>query len=79
MDKLTGIHAVKEALEANRAFWMKLGATSGGTLGTSEVLKIPGTLIVLTPSEKRHPGDGSAIGHMAFRVKSLGHAAPRTV
>jgi len=65
------LHFYVADMEANRKFWTALGATPGGELGTSQVLRLPGTLIVLTPSEKREPGDGSVIGHMAFRVKSF--------
>jgi hypothetical protein len=65
------LHFYVSDVEANKKAWMALGATSEGTLGTSEVLRLPGTLVLLTPSEKRQPGDGSSVGHMAFRVKSF--------
>ncbi len=70
------LHFYVTDVEANRKFWATLGATPGGQLGTgataSTVLKLPGVLIVLTPTtEKRQPGDGSVVGHMAFRVKSF--------
>jgi catechol 2,3-dioxygenase-like lactoylglutathione lyase family enzyme len=64
-------HFYVSDLEANKRFWTTLGAKAGAKLGTSELLEMPGVLIVLTPSEKREPGDGSVIGHMAFRVKSF--------
>jgi len=65
------LHFYVADVDANKQFWMKLGATAGAKLGTSDVLKMPGVLIVLTPSDKREPGDGSVVGHMAFRVKSF--------
>ncbi len=65
------LHFYVADIEANKRFWVALGATPEAKLGTSEVLRLPGTLVLLTPSEKREPGDGSVIGHMAFRVKSF--------
>lgn len=65
------LHFYVADVEANQKFWVSLGATVGNNLGMSRVLKLPGTVIVLTPSDKREPGDGSSIGHMAFRVKSF--------
>ena len=65
------LHFYVADVDANRKFWLALGATAGGKLGTSDVLKLPGVLIVLTPSEKRASGDGSSVGHMSFRVKSF--------
>jgi len=65
------LHFHVSDVEANKKFWIALGATSAGKLGTSEVLRLPGTLVLLTPSENRPSGDGSTVGHMAFRVKSF--------
>ena len=65
------LHFYVADMDANKKFWITLGATASGKLGTSDVLKMPGVLIVLTPSEKRQSGDGSSVGHMAFRVKSF--------
>ena len=65
------LHFYVADVDANKKFWLALGATAGGKLGTSDVLKMPGVLIVLTPSEKRASGDGSSVGHMSFRVKSF--------
>jgi catechol 2,3-dioxygenase-like lactoylglutathione lyase family enzyme len=65
------LHFYVTDIDANKKFWSALGAENGGMLGTSQVMKMPGVLIVLTPSEKREPGDGSVLGHMAFRVKSF--------
>jgi catechol 2,3-dioxygenase-like lactoylglutathione lyase family enzyme len=65
------LHFYVSDVEANKKAWMALGATSAGMLGTSEVLRLPGTLVLLTPSETRQSADGSTIGHMAFRVKSF--------
>lgn len=65
------LHFYVADVEANKKFWVALGATEGTRLGTTEVLRLPGTLVLLTPSERRQPGDGSSVGHMAFRVKSF--------
>ena len=65
------LHFYVSDVEANQKFWLALGATSGADLGTSKVLRLPGLVIVLTQSEKRPSGDGSSVGHMAFRVKSF--------
>jgi catechol 2,3-dioxygenase-like lactoylglutathione lyase family enzyme len=65
------LHFYVADVDANKKFWLALGATESGKLGASDVLKIPGVLIVLTPSEKRASGDGSSVGHMSFRVKSF--------
>lgn len=65
------LHFYVADVEANKKFWTALGATGAGKLGMSDVLKLPGVLIVLTPSEKRESADGTSVGHMAFRVKSF--------
>ena len=65
------LHFYVADVEAHKKFWLALGATPVGKLGTSDVMKMPGTLVVLTPSEKRETGDGSSVGHMSFRVKSF--------
>jgi catechol 2,3-dioxygenase-like lactoylglutathione lyase family enzyme len=65
------LHFYVSDVDANRKFWIALGATSAGKLGASDVLKLPGVLIVLTPSDARMSGDGTVVGHMSFRVKSF--------
>lgn len=65
------LHFYVSDVDANKKFWTALGATSRGQLGSSEVMQLPGVLVLLTPSDKRQSGDGSSVGHMAFRVKSF--------
>jgi catechol 2,3-dioxygenase-like lactoylglutathione lyase family enzyme len=65
------LHFYVDDVEANKKFWMALGATPAGTIGTTDVLRMPGTLVLLSKSEKRPSGDGSSVGHMSFRVKSF--------
>ncbi|NOT44486.1 MAG: hypothetical protein HOP14_07790 [Acidobacteria bacterium] len=65
------LHFYVSDVAANKAFWTKLGATSGEPLGTTEVLRLPGTLVLLTPSDARESADGTSVGHMSFRVKSF--------
>jgi hypothetical protein len=65
-------------VDANRKFWIALGGDAT-RLGSTEVVRFPGVLIVLTqhPSSGTDPGgtlggtNGSVVNHVAFRVQSF--------
>jgi len=63
------LHYHVKDVEANRKFWIALGAVSTKQ-GTTEVMKLPGVLIVLTPGPSSGGTNGS-VNHVAFRVQSF--------
>ena len=65
------LHFVVRDVDANRKFWMALGASPARKLGDAEVLKFPGLLIVLSRGESSGPTEGSVVNHLALRVKSF--------
>ena len=64
------LHYHVKDVEANRKFWIALGAVSAKQ-GTMEVMKLPGVLIVLTPGPSSGGTNGSVVNHVAFRVQSF--------
>ena len=64
------LHYHVKDVEANRKFWIALGAVSTKQ-GTTEVMKLPGVLIVLTPGPSSGGTNGSVVNHVAFRVQSF--------
>ena len=64
------LHYHVKDVEANRKFWIALGGEAG-RLGTTEMVKFPGVLIVLTPSSASGGTNGSVVNHVAFRVQSF--------
>jgi catechol 2,3-dioxygenase-like lactoylglutathione lyase family enzyme len=57
-------------VDANRAFWVKLGAKPV-TVGSTEALKLTDVLVFLTRGESSGGTDGSVLNHVAFRVPSF--------
>ncbi len=64
------LHYLVKDVEANRTFWMALGAESVRH-DTTAVLKLPGVLIFLTPGSSSGGTAGSVVNHVAFRVQSF--------
>jgi catechol 2,3-dioxygenase-like lactoylglutathione lyase family enzyme len=70
------LHYHVRDVAANKKFWVALGAqpTLGSTptlLGSTEVMKFPGVLILLTPGPSSGGTNGSVVNHVAFRVQSF--------
>jgi catechol 2,3-dioxygenase-like lactoylglutathione lyase family enzyme len=64
------LHYHVRDVDANRKFWLALGGEAA-RLGTTEVVKFPGVLIVLTPNPASGGTNGSVVNHVAFRVQSF--------
>ena len=64
------LHYFVKDVEANKTFWMALGGQPS-TLGTTVVLKFPGTMVLLSQGPSSGGTQGSVVNHVAFRVKSL--------
>ena len=64
------LHYKVRDVEANKTFWVALGGKSA-KLGTTEVVKFPGALVMLDQGTPSANSDGSVVNHVAFRVQSL--------
>ena len=64
------LHYHVRDVEANRKFWVALGGEAA-RLGSTEVVKFPGVLIVLTAGPSSGGTNGSVVNHVAFRVQSF--------
>ena len=64
------LHYHVRDVEANRKFWIALGATAA-RVGATDVLKLPGVLIILTQGPSSGGTIGSVVNHVAFRVQSF--------
>lgn len=64
------LHYNVKNMEANRKFWIALGAQPG-MMGTREVLKFPGVLVLLTQAEFSGGTEGSVVNHVGFRVPNV--------
>ncbi len=64
------LHYFVRDVEANKKFWMTLGATPSKQ-GDGEILKIPGVLIFLDHGESSGGWEGSVIPHVGFRVPNV--------
>ncbi len=65
------LHYHVRDLAANRKFWTDLGARPLNVLGTTEVLQLPGVLILLTRAESSGGTEGSVLNHVGFRVPDI--------
>lgn len=70
------LHYVVRDVEANRKFWIELGATPV-KVGEREVLKFPDVLIYLRSGESSGGTEGSVVNHVAFRVTSGAETFPK--
>ena len=52
---------------ANKKFWIDLGGTPA-MVGTTEALKFPGVVVLLTEGESSGGTEGSVVNHVGFRV-----------
>lgn len=62
------LHYNVKDMEANRKFWIAMGAQPVLMGGTREVLKFPGVMVLLTQAESTGGTEGSVINHVGFRV-----------
>src|ERR1700730_16526678 len=64
------LHYNVRDVEANKKFWLALGATPV-TMGTREVLKLPDVMILLAQAESSGGTEGSVVNHVGFRVPNV--------
>ena len=64
------LHYNVKDMEANRKFWIALGATPV-MMGTREILKFPSVMVLLTQAESNGGTEGSVINHVGFRVPNV--------
>src|SRR5262245_48851668 len=64
------LHYHVRDVEANRKFWVALGGTATRA-GSSEAVRFPGVLVVLTEGPASGGTNGSVVNHVAFRVQSF--------
>jgi len=65
------LHFHVRDVEANRRFWVALGAVQARGLATALVVRFPGLLIVLSQGEPSGATAGSVVNHVALRVKTF--------
>lgn len=65
------LHYVVRDVEANKAFWVRLGGTAAGGSGPVTVVRFPHVLILLSEGEPAGDTEGAVVNHVAFRVESL--------
>jgi catechol 2,3-dioxygenase-like lactoylglutathione lyase family enzyme len=64
------LHYTVQNVEANKKFWVALGGVAG-KVGSTEAVRFPDVIILLSPGTASEGTDGSVVNHVAFRVRSL--------
>jgi catechol 2,3-dioxygenase-like lactoylglutathione lyase family enzyme len=64
------LHYIVRDVEANKKFWVALGATPV-TKGSGEALMLPGLMILLDQGNTSGGTEGSVVNHVGFRVPSV--------
>jgi catechol 2,3-dioxygenase-like lactoylglutathione lyase family enzyme len=64
------LHYFVRDMAGNRKFWMALGATPV-MMGTREVLRFPGVMILLTQDQPSGNSEGSVVNHVGFQVPNV--------
>lgn len=61
---------------ANKKFWTDLGGTPA-MLGTTEAVKFPGVIVLLTEGQSSGGTEGSVLNHVGFRVPNVPQSMAR--
>lgn len=64
------LHYFVRDIGTNRKFWIAMGATPV-MLGTREVLRLPGMMVLLTQGQPSGNSEGSVVDHVGFRVPNV--------
>ncbi len=64
------MHLVVRDIEASKKLWMAMGAISA-KLGTNEVMRFPGMLVLLRQGEPTGGSVGSVVNHIGFKVANI--------
>lgn len=70
------LHYNVKNMEANRKFWIALGGQPV-MMGTREVFKFPGALVLLNQADSTAGTEGSVLNHVGFRVQNTVKALER--
>jgi len=65
------LHYTVRDVEANRKFWVSLGANPAKKIGSNEVLMLPGVIIMMDQGNTSGGTEGSVVNHVGFRVPSV--------
>jgi catechol 2,3-dioxygenase-like lactoylglutathione lyase family enzyme len=65
------LHYQVRDVEANKKFWIAVGGTPAGKVGTSEVVKFPDVLVLLKQGESSGGTEGSVVNHVGFRAQHV--------
>jgi extradiol dioxygenase family protein len=68
------LHYTVQSVEANKKFWVSLGGVAT-KIGSTEAVKFPDVVVLLTPGMASEGTEGSVVNHVAFRVQSLATVA----
>jgi catechol 2,3-dioxygenase-like lactoylglutathione lyase family enzyme len=64
------LHYHVRDVEANKRFWIALGATPT-RIGTREVLELPSVMVLLDQADSSGGTEGSVVNHVGFRVPNV--------
>lgn len=70
------LHYHVRGVEANKKFWIELGATPR-VIGAREVLELPGVMVLLDQGDSSGSTEGSVVNHVGFRVPSVAQVMAR--
>jgi catechol 2,3-dioxygenase-like lactoylglutathione lyase family enzyme len=70
------VHFLVPDVEAAGKFWLAMGGVQG-KLGTNDVFKFPGVLILVRKGDGTTPTVGSVVGHIGFHVPDTNAAMAR--
>ena len=64
-------HLKVRDLEAQKRFWVEVLGAKAGKLGNMEMMKLPGTIVLIQAGENAGGMKGSVVDHLAFKVRDL--------
>jgi catechol 2,3-dioxygenase-like lactoylglutathione lyase family enzyme len=65
------LHLRVRDVQAQKQFWSDMLGASAGTLGKMEMMKLPGTIVLIQPGEPSGGTKGSIVDHVAVGVRNL--------
>src|SRR5262249_25790211 len=71
------LHLTARDPEAQRKFWVEVMGAAPVKLGSMEVMKFPGVLVMFRKGEPSGGTKGSVINHLGFKVKDMKAAVER--
>jgi catechol 2,3-dioxygenase-like lactoylglutathione lyase family enzyme len=65
------VHFRVRDVEAQKKFWVEVLEASASKLGSMEMMKLPGTIVLFQAGEPAGGTKGSVVDHLAFKVRDL--------